>query len=37
VMLIIGETPSPLALLGGVIVVGAVTWRALASVRTRAA
>jgi len=37
VMLIIGERPSPLALLGGVIVVGAVTWRALASIRARGA
>lgn len=33
VMLFIGERPSWLALLGGVIVVGAVTWRAVASVR----
>jgi drug/metabolite transporter (DMT)-like permease len=35
VMLVIGERPSPLALVGGVIVVGAVTWRAIASVRAR--
>ncbi len=33
VMLFIGEKPSPLALFGGVIVVGAVTWRAVASIR----
>ncbi len=37
VMLFIGERPSPLALLGGVIVVGAVTWRAIDSIRDRAA
>ena len=35
VMLFIGERPSPLSLLGGVIVVSAVTWRALDSVRNR--
>ena len=33
VMLVIGEKPSPLALLGGIIVLGAVTWRAIESVR----
>ena len=33
VMLVIGEKPSPLALLGGTIVLGAVTWRAVASIR----
>jgi drug/metabolite transporter (DMT)-like permease len=33
VMLRFGERPSPLALLGGAMVVGAVTWRAVASVR----
>jgi drug/metabolite transporter (DMT)-like permease len=37
VMLVIGERPSPLALLGGTIVVGAVTLRAVASVRRPAA
>jgi drug/metabolite transporter (DMT)-like permease len=37
VMLFVGERPSRLSLLGGVIVVGAVTWRAVASVRHRAA
>ena len=37
VMLVIGEKPSPLALGGGVMVVGAVTWRAVASIRSRAA
>jgi drug/metabolite transporter (DMT)-like permease len=37
VMLFIGERPSPLSLAGGVIVVGAVTWRAIVSVRDRAA
>jgi len=37
VMLVLGEKPSPLSLFGGVIVVGAVTWRAVASVRGRAA
>jgi drug/metabolite transporter (DMT)-like permease len=37
VMLFIGERPSPLSLLGGVIVVGAVTWRAIDSIRDRAA
>jgi drug/metabolite transporter (DMT)-like permease len=34
VMLVIGEKPSSLSLLGGLIVVGAVTWRALHSLRT---
>lgn len=33
VMLVLGEKPSPLALLGGAIVIGAVTWRAVASIR----
>lgn len=33
VMLVIGERPSPLALLGGAIVLGAVTWRAASSIR----
>lgn len=33
VMLVLGEKPSPPALLGGAIVLGAVTWRALASLR----
>ena len=37
VMLFIGEKPSALALFGGVIVVGAVTWRAVVSIRLRAA
>jgi drug/metabolite transporter (DMT)-like permease len=37
VLLVHGEKPSPLALLGGAIVVGAVTWRAAAAVRGRAA
>ncbi len=37
VMLFIGERPSPLSLLGGVIVLGAVTWRAIDSVRNRPA
>lgn len=37
VMLVIGEKPSPLALLGGTVVIGAVTWRAVASVRRRGA
>ncbi|MDI1320774.1 MAG: DMT family transporter, partial [bacterium] len=37
VMLVIGEKPSQLALLGGVIVLGAVTWRAVDSIRQRAA
>jgi drug/metabolite transporter (DMT)-like permease len=36
VMIFIGERPSPLSLLGGVIVVGAVTWRAIDSIRDRA-
>jgi drug/metabolite transporter (DMT)-like permease len=35
VMLFIGERPTPLSLLGGVIVVGAVTWRAVDSIRDR--
>jgi drug/metabolite transporter (DMT)-like permease len=33
VMLILGEKPSPVALLGGAIVLGAVTWRAASSIR----
>lgn len=33
VMLVLGEKPSGLALVGGAIVIGAVTWRALASLR----
>lgn len=33
VLLVLGEKPSPLALVGGVIVIGAVTWRAMASIR----
>jgi drug/metabolite transporter (DMT)-like permease len=33
VMIFVGEKPSPLSLVGGVIVLGAVTWRALASIR----
>jgi drug/metabolite transporter (DMT)-like permease len=37
VMLVIGEQPSPLALFGGAIVVGAVTWRAVDSLRARQA
>jgi len=37
VMLVIGEKPSPLALAGGAIVLGAVTWRAVDSVRERRA
>ncbi|MDB6113877.1 MAG: EamA-like transporter family protein [Lacunisphaera sp.] len=37
VMLVIGEKPSPLALLGGVIVLGAVMWRAIDAVRHPAA
>ena len=37
VMLVLGEKSSPLALFGGAIVVGAVTWRAAASVRPRTA
>jgi drug/metabolite transporter (DMT)-like permease len=37
VMLVIGERPTLVALAGGVVVVGAVTWRALASVRPAAA
>jgi len=35
VMIFIGERPSPLSLLGGAIVVGAVTWRAIDSIRDR--
>lgn len=35
VMFFIGEKPSPLALLGGTVVLGAVTWRAVASLRGR--
>jgi drug/metabolite transporter (DMT)-like permease len=35
VMIFIGETPSPLSLCGGLIVVGAVTWRAITSLRAR--
>lgn len=37
VLLALGEKPSPLSLLGGVIVLSAVTWRALAAVRDRQA
>ncbi len=37
VMLFVGERPSPLSLVGGVIVVGAVTWRAVDSIRSRKA
>lgn len=37
VMLVIGEKPSSLALLGGAIVLGAVTWRAVGSIRRRLA
>ena len=37
VMLVIGEKPSALALLGGAIVLGAVTWRAVDSIRARQA
>ncbi len=37
VMLVIGEKPSPLALFGGAIVLGAVTWRAVDSIRQRPA
>lgn len=37
VMLLVGEKPTPLALVGGLLVVGAVTWRALDSVRQRPA
>ncbi|MBX3737057.1 MAG: DMT family transporter [Candidatus Didemnitutus sp.] len=33
VMLVLGEKPSALALLGGAIVIGAVTWRAMHSIR----
>ena len=36
VMIFIGERPSPLSLLGGAIVIGAVTWRAIGSIRDRA-
>ena len=35
VMIFVGETPSPLSLVGGVIVLGAVTWRAVTSIRAR--
>ena len=35
VMCFIGERPSPLSLVGGVIVLGAVTWRAIDSIRQR--
>jgi drug/metabolite transporter (DMT)-like permease len=35
VMLVIGERPSHLALGGGAIVLGAVTWRAVSSIRAR--
>ncbi len=37
VMFFIGEKPGSLALLGGAIVVGAVTWRAVDSIQTRTA
>lgn len=37
VMLAVGERPTPLALLGGAIVLGAVTWRALDALRRRPA
>jgi len=37
VLLALGERPTPLSLAGGVIVLGAVTWRALASIRARPA
>jgi drug/metabolite transporter (DMT)-like permease len=33
VMLVLGEKPSAIALLGGAIVIGAVTWRAISTVR----
>jgi drug/metabolite transporter (DMT)-like permease len=33
VMLVLGEKPSPLALAGGVLVIGAVTWRSLHALR----
>lgn len=33
VMLVIGERPTPVALLGGAIVLGAVTWRSISSIR----
>ena len=36
VMIAVGERPSPLALLGGALVLGAVTTRALSSIRARA-
>lgn len=36
VMLVVGERPTPLSLLGGAIVLGAVTWRAIDSIRDRA-
>jgi len=35
VLLFVGEKPSPLALVGGAIVLGAVTWRAVDSIRAR--
>ena len=37
VMLFVGERPTPLSLVGGVIVVGAVTWRAIDSIRSKRA
>lgn len=37
VMLLIGEKPSGLALVGGAIVIGAVSWRAISSIRQPAA
>ena len=37
VMLFVCERPTPLSLVGGVIVVGAVTWRAVDSIRSRQA
>lgn len=36
VMLVIGEKASPIAIVGGIIVVGAVTWRAVHSIRNPA-
>ena len=36
VLLLIGEKPTRLSLLGGAIVLGAVTWRAVASIRRAA-
>lgn len=35
VLLLVNERPSPLSLVGGAIVIGAVTWRAISSIRTR--